>query len=189
MSTGDNRKNDTPVGGLDEFRGNMQGGEVFNVDQVPVWDGAKFSPGTNSALLLAYGGLAVALSAGHTADGSLIDDWDAATPLFGVPLQTTPDIVTGNILIAQAGVYDIGFELNAAGLANNISYVFTLVINGVSTNFGCAIAGSNSVSEQSTGFSLMADIGSAINVAVDATAPASQSFDIINASFTVKRIG
>ena len=183
------RLNDTPIGGGTEFRGNMQGGEVYGVDSVPVWDGTKFSPGTNSALLLGYGGLAVALSAGHTADGSIIDNWDAVTPLFGVPLQTIPSAPTGNILISQAGVYDVGFELNAANLTNNVSYVYTLVINGVSTNFGCAIAGSNNVSEQSSGFALMAQIGAGVNVAVDATAPASQSFDIVNASFTVKRIG
>ena len=167
----------------------MQGGDVFGVDSVPVWDGDKFAPGTNSALLLGYGGLAVALSAAHTADGSIIDNWDVTTPLFGVPLQTVPSVPTGNILISQSGVYDVGFEMNAANLSNNISYVFSLVINGVSTNFGCAIAGSNSVSEQSTGFFLLADISAGVNVAVDATAPASQTFDIVNASFTVKRIG
>lgn len=183
------RLNDTPIGGHSEFRANLQGGNVFGVDSVPVWDGEKFAPGTNSALLLGYGGLAVALSAAHVADGSIIDDWSVTSPIGGTPLQTTPDITTGNILIAQAGVYSVGFALNAADLANNVSYVFTLVIDGVSTDFGCALAGSNNVSEQSTGFSLMVEVAAGVNVAVDATAPASQTFDIVNASFTVKRIG
>ena len=189
MAIGLNRQNDTPIGGLPEFRGNMQGGEVFGVDSVPVWDGTKFAPGTNDALLLGYGGLTTVLSAGHVADGSLIDDWDAIMPLGAVPLQVTPDPVTGIIAISQAGIYEIDFNIGLTNLANNIGYVFTLVTEGGSTNFGCAVGGSNNVSEQTTGFSLQVVGTSGGLVAVDATAPAGQGFDVVNATFTVKRIG
>ena len=184
-----NRHNDTPIGGLPEFRGNMQGGEVFNIDNVPVWDGEKFAPGSNSALLLGYGGLAVALSVGHVADGAIIDDWGAVSPFGGVPLQVTPVAATGIITVGQSGVYEINFQLNAANLANNISYIYTAVLNGISTNFGCAIAGSNNVSEQSSGFTMLVDATAADTIAVDATAPAAQTFDVVNASLTVKRVG
>ena len=189
MPVGLNRVHDTPIAGTDEFRGNMQGGGVFGIDSVPVWDGEKFAPGTNSALLLGYGGLVTALSAGHTADGSLIDDWDALTPLNGVPLQTIPSIPTGDITVLQAGTYEISFNIGLSNLANNISYVFALVINGISTNFGCAVSGSNNLSEQTTGFTLQATIGAAIVIGVSATAPASQTFDVVNATLTVRRIG
>ena len=184
-----NRQNDTPIGGLPEFRGNLQGGDVFGIDTVPAWDGEKFAPAANSALLLAYGGLVTAISAGHTADGGLVDDWDATTPLFGVPLQTIPSVPAGTITILQAGTYEISFNIGLANLSNNISYLFALVVNGVSTNFGSAVAGSNNLSEQTTGFTIQATIGAGIVIGVSATAPASQTFDVVNATLTVKRIG
>ena len=189
MSLGLNRQNDTPLGGLPEFRGNLQGGDVFGVGTIPVWDGEKFAPASNDGLLLGYGGLVTALSAGHTADGGLVDDWDATTPLNGVPLQTIPSVPTGDITILQAGTYEIAFNIGLANLANNISYLFELIINGISTNYGCAVSGSNNLSEQTTGFTLQATIGAAIVIGVSATAPASQTFDVVNATLTVKRIG
>ena len=189
MALGLNRQNDTPLGGLPEFRGNMQGGDVFNVDQVPVWDGEKFAPGSNSALLLGYGGLTTVLSAGHVADGSIIDDWDAVMPLGGVPLQMTPDPVTGLITVDQDGIYQVDFNIGLTSLANNIGYVFTLVLGGVDTNFGCAVGGSNNVSEQTTGFTLQVSGSVGGTVGVDATAPAGQGFDIVNGTLTVTRIG
>ena len=188
MPIGLNRENDTPIGGLAEFRGNMQGGLVYEVDQVPVWDGSKFAPGSNSALLLGFGGLATSSSAGHLADGSIIDDWDAITPLGGTPLQVTPNL-NGNILIAQAGIYEVGFNIGLSNLDNNISYVFLLVVDGVPQAFGAAVAGSNNVTEQATGFTLQSSISAGVNVAVNANSPADQGFDIVNATFTVRRIG
>ena len=188
MAEGLNRHNDFPIGGRPEFRGNMQGGEVFGVDDVPVWDGAKFSPGTNSALLNAYGGLVTTLSAGHIADGSILDFWDAVTPLGGVPLQTTPVAATGVITTAISGTWEIKFECNVAGLTNNQDYFFQLTAPSGDTGFGTHVVGSNNVSSQSTGFviTLTAPAGA---VAVVVSNSGNNPFDIVSGTLSVNRIG
>jgi len=189
MAVGKNRYNDTPIGGLPEFRGNMQGGEVFGVDDVPVWDGSKFVPGTNDALANAYGGLVTALSVGRTADGSLIDDWDVVTPLGGTPLQVTPVIATGVVTVAIDGVYQVSFSINASNLVNNENYFFELTSSGGPTGFGSHIEGSNNVNSQSTGFDLMVDGSAGGAIGVLAHSDSNSGFDIVSSSFSVTRIG
>ena len=180
MAITDSRNNDTPIGGTEEFRGNMQSGDVYGVDDVPVWDGEKFAPGTNSALLNAYGGLANSVGGPITADGTPMDDWDVITPLGGTPLQTTPNIVTGEILVAQSGVYDVTFSLDGLNFDNNIAYFFQLAADGVGLSFGGAITGSNQVTSQSISFELLSSIAAGVSVSVIVTAPASQTFDVLN---------
>ena len=189
MALGLNRQNDTPIGGLPEFRGNIQGGEVFSVDEVPVWDGEKFAPGSNSALLSGYGGLVKTLEAGIVADGSVISNWDAVMPLAGTPLQMTPDPVTGIITVDQIGIYQIDFQCNIATLANNQDYFFELVVGLGATGFGTHVVGSNNLSSQSTGFSLLSAGTVGGQMAVTADNAGSNTFDAISVSFTCTRIG
>ena len=190
MPLGLNRLNDTPIGGHPEFRGNMQGGEVFGIDTVPVWDGEKFAPGTNSALLLAYGGLSSNLIAAVAADGSLIQNWDEATPLGGTPLQTVVDPVAGTVSVNQAGVYEVDFAANVAGLSNNQEYAFLLNVDGVDQAFGAIISGTNSVATAAVAFSLMVEAASTnIPLGVSVTNPGGNTYEIVTASLTVRRIG
>lgn len=190
MPLGLNRLNDTPIGGHPEFRGNMQGGEVFGIDAVPVWDGEKFAPGTNSALLLAYGGLSTNSIAAVAADGSLIQNWDEVTPLGGTPLQTVVDPVAGTVAVNQTGVYQIDFSANVAGLANNQEYTFLLNIDGIDKNFGATISGTNSVETATVAFSIMSEAASTdIPIGVSVTNAGSSTYEIVTASLAVRRIG
>ena len=189
MALGLNRENDTPIGGLPEFRGNLQGGEVFTVGQVPVFDGSKFVPGINEVLVLGYGGLVEGLSAGRVADGSIMADWDGVMPLGGTALQMTPDPVTGIITVDQTAIYQVDWQCNIANLANNQDYFFELVGTGGATGFGTHVVGSNNVSSQSSGFSLMLAGTAAGQIAVTADSIADSSFDVVSMSFTVNRIG
>lgn len=189
MALGQNRENDTPIGGLPEFRGNLQGGGVFSSGEVPVFDGEKFVPGINQVLVLGYGGLALGESLLHTADGSIIDNWGNAMPLGGVPQQMTPDPVTGIITVNQDGVYDLAWTANLAGLANNEDYFFELVVSGGPTGFGTHIVGSNNVSSQSGGFSLMVQGSVGSELAVTADNLTDSTFDIVSMSLTCSRIG
>lgn len=187
MALGLNRENDTPIGGLPEFRGNMQGGEVFEIGNVPVFDGDKFAPGSNSALLNGFGGLVSGLSLGHVADGGLIDDWDGVTPIGGVPLQVTVNAATGVLTVDQAGVYDIKFQCNVSSLANNQDYFFELLTDAGLTGFGTHVVGSNNVSSQSTGF-VMQIVGEA-DGQVGVVVSGGSGYDIVSASFSVTRVG
>jgi hypothetical protein len=187
MSIGLNRQKDTPIGGSPEFRGNFEV-ETFSVDNIAVFDGTKFAPGTDSGLLLANGGLAENLSLGRVADGSVIADWDAITPLNGTPVQTTPDPATGVITVAQAGTYHVSFNCSIQGLTNNQDYYFELYISGGATGYGTHIVGSNNVSAQSSGFSITADGPAGSAVAVVASNASNSTYDIVSMSFMVNRI-
>lgn len=187
MPLGLNRENDTPIGGLSEFRGNLQGGEVFEIGNVPVYDGEKFAPGNNDALLNGFGGLVTSLTVGRVADASLINDWDAVMPLGGTPLQMTPDPVTGIIVVDQDGVYEVNFQCNIQGLGNNTDYFFQLISTSGATTFGSHVVGSNNVSSQSTGFSLTVAGTAAGQIAVAASGGG--NYDIVSASFSVTRVG
>ena len=185
-----NRHNDTPIGGTPEFRGNMQGGEVWLTDQVPVWDGTKFAPGTNSALLLAYGGLTTNEGAVVAADGSLIQNWGAATPLNGTALQVTVDPVAGTLVVIPIGVYMVDFQCNVQGLVNNQEYEFRLNLDGVDTDYGAVISGTNSLSVGSASFSIMAEtLGASIATGVSVTNAGGNTYQIVTASFNARRIG
>jgi hypothetical protein len=183
-----NRRNDTPIGAAPEFRANMQD-TTWGVDNVPAWDGEKFAPASNSALLLGYGGLVTTASLGHIADGSVIDDWEEITPLLGTPLQTTPDPVTGLVTIVQAGVYRVDFSGTFTGMFNNESYNIVLQVNGGNLAFGAVIDASNNVSSQTASFNLMAQAtgGGTVGVAVENAG--SSGYDVTTASLTVTRIG
>ena len=187
MAIGLNRENDTPIGGLPEFRGNLQGGNVFQVGNVPVFDGEKFAPGNNDALLNGFGGLITALSVGYLADGSLIDDWDAVMPLLDVPLQVTVDAATGVLTVDQDGIYIVDFQCNVTNLANNQDYFFQLLTSAGLTGFGSHISGSNNVNSQSTGFTIQVagTAGGQLGVVVSG----GSAYDIVSASFSVTRIG
>jgi hypothetical protein len=189
MPIGDNRQFDTPLGGLAEFRGNMQGGDVFSVGEVPVWDGAKFAPGVNAAIVLAFGGLVSTASAGHVADGSVINDWDAITPIGGSPLGVTPVAATGLITADVTGIYEISFDTNVGNLSNAVEYTFVYEIDGSPGPYGTIIKGSNNVEYQSAGFSLSIAVTAGQVVGVRATAPASETFDVISSTLSVSRIG
>jgi len=167
----------------------MQGGDVFTVGQVPVFDGEKFAPGSNDALLSGYGGLAMNLTAGKVADATIINDWDAVTPLGGTALQMTPDPVTGIITVAQDGIYEVNFSCNISGLGNNVDYFFELLSTAGATTFGSHVVGSNNVSSQSTGFSLMVDGSAAGAIAIVAHSDADNGYDVVSMSLTVTRIG
>jgi len=188
MSIGLNRQNDTPIGGLSEFRANLQGGNVFQVDDVPIFDGEKFIPGTTSAIARGYGGLASTASAGYIADGSTIDNWDQATPLGGTPLQVAPNVAAGVIITAVDGTWDINFQCNITSLANNEDYFFELSGPGGGTGFGTHVVGSNNVSSQSTGFVLQITAPAGA-FGVTAFNVGSNTFDIISASLSLTRIG
>lgn len=190
MALGLNRENDTPIGGLPEFRGNLQGGNVFNVGTVPVFDGEKFVPGINEVLVLGYGGLVTEGSIAEVADGALVDSWGASMPLDGIPLQMTVDTGAGTITVLQDGVYEINFSFNVTDLANNQDYFFELVgsISGDS-GFGTHVVGSNNVSSQSGSFTVLADASNGNAVGIRASSTGDQLYTIISMSFTVKRIG
>ena len=189
MAIGLNRHNDTPIGGAEEFRGNMQGEEVFAVDDVPVWDGEKFAPGTSSGLVNSYGGLADGDDVILSADGSNIQNWDEILPLNGTPKQLTIDAVAGTITLLQAGDYEVSFAINASDLVNGVPYDFFLALDGVPTFLFAEIVGSNQVQSQSTAFSLMTvgNIGSVLSM--QPTAPAGQNYTTRSMTFSVKRIG
>jgi len=189
MALGLNRQNDTPIGGLPEFRGNLQGGDVFNVGEIPVFDGEKFAPGVNVALVLGYGGLAVASSVLRVADGTLIADWDVVMPLSSVPLQMTPDPVTGIITVDQAGVYQIDFQCNIQNMDNNKDYFFELIDTNGTTGLGSHIVGSNNVSSQSTGFTLMTTGAAAGQIAIGSNSLDNSGYDIVSMTFICTRIG
>jgi hypothetical protein len=189
MALGLNRENDTPIGGLPEFRGNLQGGGVFSVNEVPVFDGEKFAPGSQTALLHGYGGLATNGSVAEVADGTLIDGWDTATPLGGTPLQMTPDPVTGVVTVDQDGVYQVDFSCNVSALANNQDYFFQLISTSGASGFGSHIVGSNNVSSQSTSFSLTMSGTATGQVGVSAHSTGDLTYTIVSMSLTVTRIG
>ncbi len=189
MPIGLNRQNDTPIGGLPEFRGNLQGGDVFSVGEIPVFDGAKFAPGINAALVLGFGGLVKTLEVGIVANGDIIADWDAVMPLGGSALQMTPNPTLGIITVDQQAIYQIDWQANLASLTNNQDYFFELVVGGIPTTFGTHIVGSNNVSSQSSGFSLMAAGDVAGTLAVTADNAGSNTFDVVSMSLTCTRIG
>lgn len=189
MAIGQNRENDTPIGGLPEFRGNLQGGNVFSVGQVPVYDGDKFVPGVNQVLVLGYGGLIDSLSVARIADGSIMDAWDAVMPLGDTPLQMTPDAVTGIITVDQDGVYDVQFQGNFVNLVNNQDYFFELIDGAGPTGVGANIVGSNNVSSQSTGFNIMIPGTVGGQIAISAANIGDNLFDVVSMTFTVTRIG
>ena len=179
-------QNDTPIGGNSEYRANVQNGDVFGVSDVPAWDGTKFVPASNSALIYAYGGLLIGNDTTKSADGSVIAGWGIAQPT--VPVQTTPDIVSGGITVALSGVYEINFTINCIDLTNNQEYLFSLTNGVITTDILAAMVGSNQVTSQTTSFSALFDgnAGGAIGVICDG---GSQDYTVIAASFTAKRIG
>ena len=190
MAIGTNRQFDTPIGGVSEFRANVQSpAGVWQLDNVPAWDGTKFAPASNSGLLLAYGGLATTEKPAADADGSVIDDWDEITPLLGTPLQMTPDPVTGLISAAQPGVYQIDFNANVNGLSNNQDYAFVLNVNGTNRDYGAFVAGSNNVSFANVSFSLSAQIPGGGTVGVAVINAGNNSYTVVSASLSVRRIG
>ena len=190
MVIGLNRRNDTPIGGIPEFRGNMQGGDIWSVDSVPAWDGTKFAPAANSGLLMAFGGLATNGLLAVPADGSLIQNWDEVTPLGGTPLQTIVDDVAGTIAVEQVGVYQIDFNANVAGLVNNQEYSFLLNVDGVDRAYGAIISGTNSLEVGSLGFSLMLEASNTgVLLGVSVTNGGGNDYEIVTASFAVRRIG
>jgi hypothetical protein len=184
---GQNRHNDTPIGGLPEFRGNMQGGEVWNVDNVPAWDGEKFAPATNSALLNAYGGLYEPAGAVIAADGTNIDGWDTITPVGGVPKQVIVDALLGTIQILQAGDYGVSFALNCGALTNSQDYDFLVAIDGIASVLGSRITGSNQVDAQSTGFDITFSASGGGILSIQASG--GTTFTVGSMSFGIKRIG
>lgn len=183
-----NRRNDTPIGGKPEFRANFDD-VTWDVDEIPTWDGTKFAPGSSVGLLTAYGGLASSASAGYTADGSVIDDWDSTTPLAGSPKQTTPVIATGLITVVAAGVYQLNFSISVSNLTNNEEYLFQPVVDGTPLAFGAVINGSNNLSFQSTSFTLPAQIASGLEIGIGVTNGSSNTYDIVSASLSITRIG
>ena len=187
MSITDSRKNDTPIGGLEEFRGNMESSN-FTLDDVPIWDGEKFVPGSTSGLAKAFGGLVTGVGGTIIADGTLIEDWDATMPIGGTPLNTTPNIATGEILIQTLGTYEVSFSLDGANFSNGVTYLFELADGGVGIGFGSGIVGSNQVTSQIATFNILIDIGAGVNVGVLAAAAGNPVFDVINATLSVKRI-
>lgn len=183
-----NRRNDTPIGSKPEFRGNMSDAQ-WNVEDVPAWDGEKFSPSTTTGLLTGYGGLTSEISTGHIADGSPLDDWTVVTPLLGTPNQVIPKPITGFVEIPVAGVYKIDFNCDLANLANGQRYLLHLAVDGLSTLYGAVIDGSNQVSTQSASFSLLVESArdSTISIVVDNAG--NNTYDVISASLNVTRVG
>ena len=180
-------QNDTPLGDTGEYRANVQSGDVFSVDDVPVWDGTMFAPGTNSALLNAYGGLYEGPGAVIPADGTNIDTWSNVTPIGGTPKQVVVDAGLGTILVPQAGDYEIDFALNCGGLSNNQDYIFQVAVDSVSTSVGSIIVGSNQVDAQSTSFTItVTAVGGGV---ISIQASGGTTFTVASMSFSVKRIG
>ncbi len=186
MSTGLNRQKDTPIGGASEFRANLEVG-TFNLDAIPVFDGEKFVPGTQTGLALTYGGLAMNQNAGYTADGSVLAGWDGVMPINGTPLLTTPDPVTGLVTVNSDGVYTVEFNCQVANVTNGLTYFFELITAAGLSGFGGAIVGSNQVDSQSVSLSLQvqASAGGTEGVAVSG----GSGYDVIQSSLTVTRIG
>lgn len=187
MSSGLNRHNDTPIGGLQEFRANMLTSS-FVVDTVPVYDGEKFVAGSQTGLANAYGGLAMNEVAGFVADGTALDGWEGVMPLGGSPVNVTPNASTGVIVVSQPGTYDVTFSANLGGLTNANSYFFELAGNGTGLGFGSIVVGSVQVDTQSTSFSLQVQAAGGGNISILVTG-AGAGFDVISASITVSRIG
>ena len=179
-------QNDTPIGGNTEYRANVQNGDVFSVSDVPAWDGTKFVPASNSALIYAYGGLLIGNDVTKSADGSVISGWGISQP--STPVQTTPDTVSGGITVALAGVYEINFSINCIDLTNNQEYLFSLTNGAITTGTVAAMVGSNQVTSQTTSFSALLN-GNAGSVLGVICAGGSQNYTVIAASFIVKRIG
>jgi hypothetical protein len=188
MALGLNRHNDTPIGGLPEFRGNMQGGEVFGVNDVPAWDGEKFAPATNSALLYSFGGLSDGAGQVITADGSEIGNWDAVLPVDGTPQQMTVDPVTGRLEALLSGTYEVTFAVNCTNLTNAQDYDFFMSRDGVATPVVARITGSNQVDSQSTSFNAMIT-GTAGGFVSILASGGGNNFTVGSMSFTAKRIG
>jgi hypothetical protein len=188
MPIGLNRHNDTPIGGLPEFRGNMQGGEAFGVDDVPAWDGTKFAPAANSALLYSYGGLVDGAGQVITADGSEIGNWAEVLPVDGVPQEMTVNPVTGRLEALLDGTYEVSFALNCTGLTNAVDYDFFLSRDGIATPVVARITGSNQVDSQSTSFNAMIT-GAAGGFASILAVGGGNTFTVGSMSFTAKRIG
>ena len=184
-----NRQNDTPIGGLPEFRGNMQGGSSFSTDDIPVWDGEKFAPGTSSGLVNSYGGLGDGDDVVLSADGSNIQNWDEVLPLGGTPKQLIIDPVAGTIELTITGDYEVGFNINASALSNGVPYDFFLAVNGVPTFLYGEIVGSNQVQSQSTGFLLMFAGNAGSVLSIQPTAPAGENYTTRSMTFGVTRIG
>jgi hypothetical protein len=188
MALGLNRHNDTPIGGLPEFRGNMQGGEVFGVDDVPAWDGGKFAPASNSALLYSYGGLSDGAGQVIAADGTAIGNWDAVMPVDGTPQQMTVDAVAGTLGALLDGTYEVSFSLNCTGLTNAIDYDFFLSRDGIATGVVARITGSNQVDSQSTSFTAMITGAAGGFVSILAVG-GGNNFTVGSMSLSAKRIG
>jgi hypothetical protein len=188
MPIGLNRRNDTPIGGSEEFRANLDD-TVWAQDEVPTWDGTKFVPGSSVALLTAYGGLASDVSISHTADGSVVNDWDEVTPLNGTPEQTTPNAVTGTITVDVSGVFAISVTLTLSNLANNQDYVIEGELNGTPMDYAGVIRGSNNVFSQSSSFALLSNITAGDVFAITITNGSSSTYDIVSASISITRIG
>lgn len=186
MSSGLNRQNDTPIGGLQEFRANMLTSS-FVVDTVPVYDGEKFVAGSQTGLANAFGGLVMNQVSGFTADGTPLDRWTNVAPLNGTAVNVTPNASTGIVDIGQAGTYDVTFSANLGGLTNAATYFFELYSDAGASGFGALVIGSNQVDTQSTSFSIQATVeaGSALAIYVSG----GSGFDVISASVSVSRIG
>jgi len=190
MAVGDiQNQNDTPIGGASEYRGNLQSGDVFGIGSVPAWDGKRFVPALNSGLLSAYGGLASSDVGPVSADGTPITNWEAVLPYNGTPLGMTVSAVTGEVTVGIAGVYRIDFDISLTNLANNTRYDFFLGVNGAATEFGAAVAGSGSLSAQSSGFSMLAYTVAGVPITVIPVAAGDANFGIVSATLSVTRIG
>jgi len=189
VAIGLNRENDTPIGGAPEFRGNMQAGEVFSVDDVPAWDGEKFAPAANSALLNAYGGLGDGTDIVLSADGTNIENWDIILPLGGSPKQVNVDDVAGTLEVLLEGDYDIGFTISCDTLVNGVSYDFFLARNGAPTLLFAEILGSNQVQSQSTGFIVMVHALANDVFSIQPTAVGNVNFTTKSISFSLARLG
>ena len=181
-----NNQNDTPIGGLSEYRANVQNGDVFSVSDVPAWDGSKFVPASNSALIYAYGGLLIGNGTTKSADGSVIAGWDSIQP--NTPVQTTPDTVSGSISVALAGVYEVNFTIDCVDLQNNQDYLFYLTNGVVTSGVIAAMEGTTQIESQTTSFNALIDAGAGglFGVICDG---GSQDYTVVTATLTVKRIG
>jgi len=142
-----------------------------------------------SQLTLGYGGLASNAILGVPADGSIIANWDAVTPLQGTPLQTTPDKVAGTITTTQQGTYTVDFSANISALTSNQDYDFRINLNGVDRKYGGLVGGSNSVDSQSLSFSILVTVGTGAVIGISVLSGGGGTFTINSASLTVTRIG
>lgn len=184
--TAEQRQNDTPIGGTEEFRGNMLSGD-YALDDFPVYDGQKFVASSSVGLARAFGGIADNTGRSVAMNDALITGWSDQQPLNGTPLNVTNNPTAGLLTVALPGVYDVSFVLDGSGFADGVLYNFQMALNGAPTTITCTVDGSNAVGTQSTGFKFLAqlDAGDALGIWGVGNA---NSFNVINMALTIKRV-